>query len=89
MQNSLQSLITFVNKHLNKLHFEVTNLNADFKDGVYLCLLMGLLGGFFVPLYDFHLTPKTVEHMVNSQLNSYSCTNSLLFLKYFLSWRCI
>lgn len=60
----LQSLITFVNKHLNKLNFEVNNLNTDFKDGVYLCLLMGLLGGFFVPLYDFHLTPKSVEHMV-------------------------
>lgn len=25
---------------------------------------MGLLGGFFVPLYDFHLTPKDAEHMV-------------------------
>lgn len=60
-----QSLITFVNKHLNKLNFEVNNLNTDFKDGVYLCLLMGLLGGFFVPLYDFHLTPKSVEHMVS------------------------
>lgn len=62
---SFQSLITFVNKHLNKLNFEVSNLNTDFKDGVYLCLLMGLLGEFFVPLYDFHLTPKSVEHMVN------------------------
>lgn len=61
-----KSLITFVNKHLNKLNFEVANLNTDFKDGVYLCLLMGLLGGFFVPLYDFHLTPKDTEHMVRS-----------------------
>ncbi|XP_031625301.1 alpha-parvin [Contarinia nasturtii] len=61
-----KSLITFVNKHLNKLNFEVNSLNSDFKDGVYLCLLMGLLGGFFVPLYDFHLTPKTVEHMVDN-----------------------
>lgn len=60
-----KSLITFVNKHLSKLNFEVNNLSTDFKDGVYLCLLMGLLGGFFVPLYDFHLTPKDPEHMVN------------------------
>lgn len=64
-----QSLITFVNKHLNKLNFEVANLNSDFKDGVYLCLLMGLLGGFFVPLYDFHLTPKDAEQMVNTRKN--------------------
>lgn len=63
---SFQSLITFVNKHLNKLNFEVNSLNSDFKDGVYLCLLMGLLGGFFVPLYDFHLTPKDAEQMVHN-----------------------
>ena len=25
---------------------------------VYLCLLSGLLEGYFVPLYDFHLTPQ-------------------------------
>lgn len=63
-----KSLITFVNKHLGKLNFEVTNLSTDFKDGVYLCLLMGLLGGFFVPLYDFHLTPRDAEHMVSKIL---------------------
>lgn len=68
-----QSLITFVNKHLNKLNFEVNNLNTDFKDGVYLCLLMGLLGGFFVPLYEFHLTPQNIEHMVR--------LNDILFSK--------
>lgn len=61
-----KSLVTFVNKHLNKLNFEVADLGADFKDGVYLCLLMGLLGGFFVPLYEFHLTPKTLEDMVHN-----------------------
>lgn len=61
-----KSLVTFVNKHLNKLNFDVNDLGSDFKDGVYLCLLMGLLGGFFVPLYDFHLTPKNHEQMVSS-----------------------
>ncbi len=25
---------------------------------VYLCPLAGLLEGYFIPLYDFHLTPK-------------------------------
>lgn len=61
-----KSLITFVNKHLNKLNFEVNSLSTDFKDGVFLCLLMGLLGGFFVPLYDFHLQPKDAEQMVHN-----------------------
>jgi parvin len=59
-----KSLVTFVNKHLNKLNFEVNDLGTDFRDGVYLCLLMGLLGDFFVPLYDFNLTPRDSEQMV-------------------------
>ncbi|XP_059617847.1 beta-parvin [Phlebotomus argentipes] len=61
-----RSLVTFVNKHLNKLNFEVADLSTDFRDGVYLCLLMGVLGGFFVPLYDFHLTPKDTDQMVHN-----------------------
>lgn len=61
-----KSLITFVNKHLAKLNFEIKDLNTDFRDGVYLCLLMGLLGGFFVPLHEFHLTPQDVDQMVNN-----------------------
>lgn len=61
-----KSLITFVNKHLGKLNFEVLDLATDFKDGVYLCLLMGLLGGFFVPLHDFHLTPKDQDQMIHN-----------------------
>ena len=59
-----KSLVTFVNKHLNKLNFDVHDLGTDFKDGVYLCLLTGILGNFFVPLYDFHLTPKDTDQMV-------------------------
>ncbi|XP_073835140.1 beta-parvin isoform X1 [Musca autumnalis] len=59
-----KSLITFVNKHLSKLNFEIADLNSDFRDGVYLCLLMGLLGGFFVPLHEFHLTPQDTDQMV-------------------------
>lgn len=61
-----KSLITFVNKHLNKLNFEAADLSCDFKDGVFLCLLMGLLGGFFVPLHEFHLTPKDPDQMVHN-----------------------
>ena len=53
-----KSLVTFVNKHLNKINLEVTDLDSQFADGVYLCLLSGLLEGYFVPLYDFHLTPQ-------------------------------
>lgn len=59
-----KSLVTFVNKHLNKINLEVTNLDAQFADGVYLALLAGLLEGYFVPLYDFFLTPQSFDEKV-------------------------
>ena len=41
-----------------QINLEVNDLDSQFADGVYLCLLSGLLEGYFVPLYDFHLTPQ-------------------------------
>ncbi|XP_069484245.1 beta-parvin isoform X3 [Ambystoma mexicanum] len=85
-----KSLITFVNKHLNKLNLEVTELETQggdyptagriarreyvylgsratqFADGVYLVLLMGLLEDYFVPLYNFYLTPENFEQKVHN-----------------------
>jgi len=59
-----KSLVTFVNLHLNKINLEVTDLESQFADGVYLCLLCGILEGMFVPLYDFHLTPQNFDEKV-------------------------
>ncbi|XP_045531814.1 beta-parvin [Pieris brassicae] len=61
-----KSLITFVNKHLSKVNLEVSDLDSPFHDGVCLVLLMGLLEGFFVPLYDFYLTPKDFDQKVHN-----------------------
>ncbi|XP_059481224.1 beta-parvin [Neocloeon triangulifer] len=61
-----KSLVTFVNKHLNKLGLEVTDLDSQFHDGVYLALLMGLLEGFFVPLYAFYNTPQDFDQKVHN-----------------------
>ncbi|XP_011299439.1 beta-parvin isoform X2 [Fopius arisanus] len=61
-----KSLVTFVNKHLSKVHLEVTDLDTQFHDGVFLTLLLGLLEGFFVPLGSFHLTPKTLDQKVHN-----------------------
>ncbi|XP_069048823.1 beta-parvin isoform X1 [Lepisosteus oculatus] len=61
-----KSLITFVNKHLNKLNLEVTELETQFADGVYLVLLMGLLENYFVPLYNFFLTPENFDQKVHN-----------------------
>jgi len=61
-----KSLVTFVNKQLNKIHLEVTELDTQFHDGVYLTLLMGLLEGYFVPLHEFFLTPKDFDQKVHN-----------------------
>uniref|UniRef100_A0A8C7KD29 Parvin alpha n=1 Tax=Oncorhynchus kisutch TaxID=8019 RepID=A0A8C7KD29_ONCKI len=61
-----KTLITFVNKHLNKLNLEVSELDTQFADGVYLVLLMGLLEGYFVPLFNFFLTPEHFDQKVHN-----------------------
>uniref|UniRef100_UPI00398EB005 parvin, alpha a isoform X2 n=1 Tax=Pristiophorus japonicus TaxID=55135 RepID=UPI00398EB005 len=61
-----KTLITFVNKHLNKLNLEVTELETQFADGVYLVLLMGLVEDYFIPLHNFFLTPDSFEHKVHN-----------------------
>lgn len=45
---------------------EVRDLDSQFHDGVYLTLLMGLLEGFFVPLYSFNLSPQNFEQKVHN-----------------------
>ncbi|XP_064489009.1 uncharacterized protein LOC135400924 isoform X2 [Ornithodoros turicata] len=64
-----KSLMTFVNKHLNKINLEVTDLDnqtLQFQDGIYLVLLMGLLEGYFVPLYSFFPTPSSFDQKVHN-----------------------
>lgn len=61
-----KSLVTFVNKHLNKINWEVTELDTQFHDGVYLILLMGLLEGFFVPFHFFYSTPADFDQKVHN-----------------------
>ena len=38
----------------------------QFHDGVYLIFLLGLLEGFFVPLYQFYITPSSKEQKVRN-----------------------
>lgn len=35
--------------------------SQQMDDGVYLLLLMGLLGGYFIPLHKYNLFPRTNE----------------------------
>ncbi|XP_042887985.1 beta-parvin-like [Penaeus japonicus] len=66
-----RSLVTFVNKQLNKINLEVSDIETEFNDGVYLCLLMGLLEGYFVPLHHFFLTPKTFDEKLHNVSQSF------------------
>lgn len=61
-----KTLLTFVNKHLMRLNLEVTDLDNQFHDGVFLIMMMGLLEGYFTPLYQFHVTPTTFDHRVHN-----------------------
>uniref|UniRef100_A0A0N5AYD6 Calponin-homology (CH) domain-containing protein n=1 Tax=Syphacia muris TaxID=451379 RepID=A0A0N5AYD6_9BILA len=60
------SLLAFCNKHLNKINLEVSDLENQFQDGVYLVLLMGLLEGYFVPLCSFHLQVSSYEQKMHN-----------------------
>ncbi|XP_003747634.1 beta-parvin [Galendromus occidentalis] len=61
-----KSLLTFVNKHLSKINFEITDLDKQFHDGINLALLMGLLEGYFIPLHNLSLTPEAFDQKVNN-----------------------
>ncbi|CAG0882177.1 unnamed protein product [Cyprideis torosa] len=56
-------LMDFARNHLtSKLNRELTgNFRDDFGDGTNFILLLGLLGGYFVPLHQFSFSPNSVE----------------------------
>lgn len=66
LQHVKNSLVAFCNKHLNKINLEVTDLENQFQDGVFLILLMGLLEGYFVPLYKFNLQVNNTEEKLKN-----------------------
>ncbi|XP_017786277.1 PREDICTED: beta-parvin [Nicrophorus vespilloides] len=76
-----KSLVTFVNKHLVKINLEVTELETQFHDGVYLTLLMGLLEGFFVPLHSFYLTPGDFDQKVHNVSFAFELMEEMGFTK--------
>ncbi|VDN59033.1 unnamed protein product [Dracunculus medinensis] len=69
------SLLAFCNKHLNKINLEVTDLETQFQDGVYLVLLIGLLEGYFVPLYSYFLQVTSHEQKIHNVSLAYQLMN--------------
>lgn len=60
----------FWGNHIVTILLPLKSVSAavQFADGVYLVLLMGLLEGYFVPLYNFFLTPENFDQKVRSRL---------------------
>lgn len=61
-----QAILHFVNKNISSLGLEVTEMERQFADGVFLLLLIGQLEGFFIPLHDFILTPSSDPEMLHN-----------------------
>ncbi|KAL3315764.1 hypothetical protein Ciccas_005595 [Cichlidogyrus casuarinus] len=69
LESFMQTLLEFVNRHLVKLNLAVSDLRTQFDDGVYFILLLGLLGGYFVPMHAYHIAPANNEQrLANLQL---------------------
>lgn len=61
-----KSLVTFVNRQLGKINLEIQDLETELHDGCHLCLLMGLLEGYFVPFHYWHSTPQSFDEKLHN-----------------------
>ncbi|XP_034031955.1 gamma-parvin [Thalassophryne amazonica] len=65
--NTVKKAIShFINQNMSKLGLQVTDVDKQFADGVILLLLIGQLEGFFIPLYEFNLTPSNHSEMIHN-----------------------
>ncbi|KAM9854338.1 gamma-parvin isoform 2-T4 [Aulostomus maculatus] len=65
--NTLKKVIlNFVNQSMSSLGLQVADLDTQFADGVILLLLIGQLEHFFIPLYEFNLTPVNHAEMLQN-----------------------
>uniref|UniRef100_A0AAQ5ZKJ0 Calponin-homology (CH) domain-containing protein n=1 Tax=Amphiprion ocellaris TaxID=80972 RepID=A0AAQ5ZKJ0_AMPOC len=61
-----QAILHFVNQNMAAMGLQVADMDKQFADGVILLLLIGQLEGFFVPLFDFNLTPVNDSEMLHN-----------------------
>jgi hypothetical protein len=54
-------MVQFANNHLAELGHKIHSLH-ELADGKKLVLLIGMVGGFFVPFDRFYLNPNSEEH---------------------------
>ncbi|XP_029993050.1 gamma-parvin [Sphaeramia orbicularis] len=61
-----KAILHFVNQTMSTMGLQVADMDTQFADGVILLLLIGQLEGFFIPLYDFNLTPVNPSEMLQN-----------------------
>lgn len=61
-----KAILHFVNQNIAAVGVQVSDMDKQFSDGVILLLLIGQLEGFFIPLFDFNLTPVSHSEMVHN-----------------------
>lgn len=61
-----KAMLHFVNRNMSALGLQVADMERQFADGVILLLLIGQLEGFFIPLFDFNLTPVNPSEMLHN-----------------------
>lgn len=61
-----KAILHFVNQNMSTMGLQVADMDKQFADGVILLLLIGQLEGFFIPLYDFNLTPVNHSEMIQN-----------------------
>uniref|UniRef100_A0A3P8SD00 Parvin, gamma n=1 Tax=Amphiprion percula TaxID=161767 RepID=A0A3P8SD00_AMPPE len=61
-----KAILHFVNQNMAAMGLQVADMDKQFADGVILLLLIGQLEGFFVPLFDFNLTPVNDSEMFHN-----------------------
>ncbi|XP_060770409.1 gamma-parvin [Neoarius graeffei] len=61
-----KAILHFINKNMSPLRLQVSDIEKQFADGVILLLLIGELEGFFIPLYEFYLSPSSHSEMLHN-----------------------
>ncbi|RVE71571.1 hypothetical protein OJAV_G00053190 [Oryzias javanicus] len=61
-----KAILHFVNQYMSTIGLQVADVDKQFADGVMLLLLIGQLEGFFIPLFDFNLTPVNESEMLHN-----------------------
>ncbi|XP_015249028.1 gamma-parvin [Cyprinodon tularosa] len=61
-----KAILHFVNQNIGNLGLQVADMDKQFADGVILLLLIGQLEGFFIPLFEFNLTPVNDAEMLHN-----------------------